>query len=223
MDEARAATLLLEREEELRVGARTLVRRLHGLKTHSVRLRAGLDAGHAVLDDLAALDEDIQAARWGLYELAADAIGTHYNAADVALWCDRAVEMGAARPRLDQALLLDLVHVRKVPNYPFRAALERRLKLPSGLLESESALRSRVALDTHRALKQIEEKRGGSFGSASLVHKGNGQSRILNRWLGVETSPAPSGTMPTLRLFVTYEQAEALARALDLTPQQAGI
>lgn len=228
-DDARAAADLAERKEELRVGARALTRRLKDMESVAADLRVQLKPGISladrwkILNDLETLNEDVRAARWALYELTANAISIDYNAADVALWCERALEMGAGHPRLDQALLIELVEVRKVPNYPFRAALDRLLNLPTDLVGSENTLRSRVVLDTHRALLKIEEDRGESHGAASLVEKGVPQTRILNRWLGIETFPNPAPRAPGLRLFVSYEQAEALARALNLTPHAAGI
>lgn len=232
MDEDRLADVaLVEREEELRVGSRALNKRVRTLEARVVDLRVGLEAVGdellpearcwSILNEIEELEDDIYAARWGLYELTAGALGDNYNAADVALWCERAIEMGAVHPRLDQALLMELVHVRKVPNEPFRTRLAC---LMDGSDDPER--KGRVVRRVHRALSKIEQARGEQHGSASLLANGISQGRmgvpqgrILERWLGMETAGDPPG----LRLFVSYEQAEALAIALDLSPHDAGI
>jgi hypothetical protein len=218
MEDVAAAARLAEREEELRVGARALTRRLKVLEKRAIELRT-----MPTPEEVDHLDEEVAAARWGLYELTANAIGGDYIAADVALWCDRAQEMGAGHPRLDLELLLDLIHVRKVPNAPFRAALARLLRLPLGFVGQENTREARILLKTYNALRAAEDARGENYGAASLVASQGPQTRVLRRWLGIETYPNPAPRLPGLRLFVSYEQAEALAFALNLSPHQAGI
>jgi hypothetical protein len=220
MEDDVAAAALLEREEELRVGARALTRRLKHLETQAADLRGEIDSNLSrrwkALDHLEDLQENIRLVRWGLYELTANAIGTDHNAADVALWCERALEMGATHPRLDQDLLMDLVHVRKVPNESFRA---RYIHLTARNDDIKQPITRQVYLN----LVRIEGERGEKYGSASLMVGNKPQARTIERWLGVQTTPGPSTSPPTLRLFVRYEQAEALALTFDMAPHQAGI
>lgn len=217
-----AEVALAEREEELRIGSRALNKRVKSLEAQVVDLKARIGGADAkpllLLDEIEELQEDIYAARWGLYELAAGTLGWEYNAADIALWCERAVAMGAYHPRLDTSILLDLVHVRQVPNAPFRECYERQLGRTT-----DPARKARVTLNVHRALSRIEHARGASYGSASLVEGDKPQSRILERWLGVQPNPGGGDPLPTVRLFVKYEQAEALAVAFDLSPHSSGI
>lgn len=235
MTEDRLAVVeLAEREEALKAGACALTRRLKPLEARAANLRAGLDEagplGWQVINEVEELQEDIFKCRWGLYELTADAIGGEYNAADIALWCERAVKMGATHPRIDQTLLLDLVHVRKVPNEPFRARYADLIdQAPDSPNARASGNGKRVAIAAplltkiHRTLSRMEQARGENYGSASLIHDGVPQTRMLERWLGMQTIPSTRGFPPSLRLFVSYEQAEALAIALGMEPHAAGI
>lgn len=222
MDEDRVAALdLQEREEELKVGSRALNKRIGSLQARAVELRAELQEDlderrrWAILDEIEELKDDIYAARWGLYELTAGTLGWEYNAADVALWCERAVAMGAPHPRLRHDLLLDLVHVRQVPNAPFREQYERQLGFTT-----DPARRARVTRNVHRVLSKMEQERGEDYGAASLMGGDNKpQVRVLERWLGLQLNGNPCN----LRLFVRYEQAEAMARVFDISPHTAGI
>jgi hypothetical protein len=182
------------------------------LGNRAVDLRVALSESNrfTIADEIASLNEEIKAARWGLYELTANAIGTDYIAADVAGWCERAVAMGAGHPRIDRADLWDLLHVRKVPNAPFRAALRGDV---TGAMVAE----------VHRRLSKIERERGVSCGASGLLSSNGPQTRLVRRWLGMETNPGRGSYLPTLRIFIGYEQAEVLAHVLNLAPHQAGI
>lgn len=214
MEDEEAAKVLRQREEEIRVGARALTRRITELEKRAQALRAvvGETRSSKMLDEIETLQEDLGACRWQLYHMTAEAIGSDYQAADIALWCDRAEEMGACHPRLDRALLMDLVHVRKVPNAPFRD----RLAVCNVTL-------AHAVLLVYRHLSDIEKVEGESFSAASLMDDKSPQPRILERWLGMALCPAKAPRQPSLRLFVGYEQAVALARALDMDPLTAGI
>ena len=216
---------MLERQEELRVGVRALRRRLKGLEAAGVELQevmvSHLTSSHhddqtpygAAVEYIA---EKLRACRWRSYELTATALRDEYSAADVALWCERALEMGAAHPRIDEALLLDLLHVRKVPNERFRSRLIY-------LIDHGHAMTSLV-IGVYRHLVAIEEARGESYGAASLMSGRRPQTRLVERWLGITATPSKPGMKnPSLRLFITYEQAEAFASALGMDPHQAGI
>jgi hypothetical protein len=220
------AVVLLERQEELRVDVRSLRRRLKELEAAGASVQEdmanylGLRRGGvgpapygAAVEDIA---EKLWACRWRSYELTATALGDEYNAADVALWCERALEMGAAHPRIDENLLLDLLHVRKVPNERFRNRL-------TYLLDHGHAMTALV-IGVHRHLLAIEEARGESYGAASLMSGRRPQTRLVERWLGITATPVKLRSKnPSLRLFITYEQAEAFASALGMDPHQAGI
>lgn len=223
MDEdSYAAIVMVEREEELRVGVAALTRKMADLErqTRAMRNRlvgplVGVPIPVSLASELEKLEGALEDCRWGLYDMTASAIGGDHGAADVAAWCRRAVDMGANHPRIDRALLLDLLHVRKVPNEPFRTKADEVIS---------NAEIGTITKLVHRHLKAIP----GDHGAASLITTNNGvthpQIRILKRWLGMETCPASKPSrLPSLRLFVTYEQGLALARALDLDPYQAGL
>lgn len=229
MDEDKqAAKDLRDREEELSVGVRALTRRLKQLEARGAELQpeiqalyARQDAGDEVfedqltlLDKIAELDEDKRGCLWGLYILTADAIGTEHTAADVASWCQHAIDLGARHPRIGLALLRHLLHVRKVPNAPFRERLKKYL--------DKGGEMAPVVTLVHRHLKDVERETGEEFGSANLMHHSHPQPRVLERLLGMQTTSYGGDKKPSLCLFISYELALALGRAFDLTPHQSG-
>lgn len=230
-----AEVALAEREEELKIGSRALNKRVKHLEAQCLNLREGLEKaptplGWQVVNEIEELQEDIYAARWGLYELTAGTLGWEYNAADIALWCERAVAMGAYHPRLDHVLLLDLVHVRQVPNAPLRERYEHLLKTAPDVPTARPSRDGRrlgiagpLVLKVHQALSKMEQDNGENYGAAGLIGDGRPQMRTLERWLGIQTNVYAKGAKPSLRLFVRYEQAEAMARAFGLSPHDAGI
>jgi hypothetical protein len=221
LDEDQSAeVILLKREEDLRVGTCALSNRLHRLKEQGEDLRKcaarpGLVGLTDLLNGVEDLQEGLRDCRWGIYELTAAALGGEYNAADVARWCERALGMGAAHPRLDLTLLLDLLHVRKVPNEPFRNRVVY-------LLDHGHTL-STLATLVYRRLVIVEKACGKSHGAKSLMNRNRSQGRLLERWVGITATDSPPPKESSLSLWVTYEKAVALAGALELKPHEAGI
>lgn len=223
MDDDEAARDLARRENQMRIDARALTGTIKKLERRGGKLRRVLDSIEDPITDsistqmcaeLDALGVEMRSARWALYQLTAFAIGGDYRACDIHAWCDRAQQMGASHPNLDFDLLLDLVHVRKVPNAPFR----ERLQELTGRGKDELTYLNH----TYRHLRDIEGA-DGCYGAASLMASGKPQPRALHRLLGMATRPTTADRPPSLRLFVSYEQGVALSRALDMEPLQAGI
>lgn len=118
-----------------------------------------------------------------------------YSTADVLGWIKRALEMGAAVPRIGGDTVERVYRGELVPNAIFREEVERR-----GV--GMKALADRIGMER-----------------ADGCHV----TRDLARQLGMETTLASRGYQDTLRVFVTYDQALALAKALDLEPYECGV
>jgi len=202
MGDEQAAQDLARREEEMKTRASVLQSRLRNLERYHARMSEG------------ELDIALRSCRYELYQLTADAINGEWTADDVAAWCERAALLGARHPQLRWTLLLDLVHVRKVPNTPFRERFENAL--------ASGAIAHHLVTLVHRHLVDVERERGENFGSSNLICGRHTQTRILERWLGMQTV-AWDRKHKALRLFIPYEHALALSRALDMDPHTAGI
>ena len=219
-----AAQEMDAREEQLRASTRALMGRIKTLERRGREIAAELEQGDATARLTGAvedIEEDITGCRRQLYVLVSDALDNRYMPSDVEAWCHRAIEKGCVHPQLGSDLLSDLVRIRRVPNAPFR---ERALALLS-----DGATMSDITLAYHRHLLDVERETGQSHGSASVVTEDKGprnqaipQTRVMERILGIEGQNSYKDRM-TLRLFITYEQATALARALDINPVDAGI
>lgn len=118
-----------------------------------------------------------------------------YSYEDVLGWLARAIEAGAAMPQLGGRTIDALFRAELVPNAVFRETLERRIAAGTASMK----------------------------GLAADVPFVDGDDRNLERALGMETSPGTKGYPPTLRLFVSYDQAVELMTALKLDPHDCGV
>jgi hypothetical protein len=184
---------------------------------HATRLprkRALVAAAHAptprratvvFLDTMEAEQEPVS---WQLAQLAEEAYGLdqfgdpYFTAADVVDWLDRAEAMGATRPVIGAETIGHLFTRTLVPNAQLRARYEE-------LHELGLATASGLA----RQLGHFKTKDKSDDGDASRVE----------RMLGaLPSSPDKHGNR-SLRLFVDYGQATALATALGMDPHSLGI
>jgi hypothetical protein len=243
-EEVRRDTLSAEqlagREREVESRRRDLASQIHRLEKRAqelgVRLAALDPASEASAElegEVDDVEEDLAWARYGLYQLVADAMAvvdedgdTHYRytGADVKAWCDRALEMGCGHPSFRSTTLMDLINLRQVPNAPFRERLAELLERNAG--EEEGTI-AHFTLSVAAALKQIEAERGQVYGSKHFVGPMDAsgrrcpQNRQTEQLLGMRGKD--NGRAGSLRLFIPYEVALAFMRALDMSPQQAGL
>lgn len=223
-----------EREQDLDRSRRQIASRVRKLNERARNLRyrlAELDPGSEAAAELTSkledLAQDVETCRLSLYLLVADALATvdedgdlsyNYTASDVKSWCDRAVDMGCSRPRLNAALVKDLARMREVPNAPFRERLNWALAVEGRNIEE-------ITLAARAELSRLEERDGAEYGAKNLAIEKRGrtkaQHRQVERLLGVVGRPAGDGL--SLKLFITYELGLAFMRALGMTPQQAGL
>jgi hypothetical protein len=122
-----------------------------------------------------------------------------YSTADVLSWVRRAVEMGAAIPNLGPETVEDVFRLTRVPN----AALRDRFLRLQGLGE----------MNSNALAERAKFRRPDGMPDAALVE----------RLLGLVVTEGGEGRNASLRLFVTYDQAVALAKGLDLDPHLAGV
>jgi hypothetical protein len=206
------------------------------INNRASKLRAKLDelpADAEVPAELTSRLEDIAEDKlwiqYGIYQLVADAMATvlddgevvyTHTPADVKAWCERADlmvvptddgEVQVGRPKINTEQLRDLVRMRIVPNAPLREAYLARQR---PVME--------VVADVHKHLAQLEENDGVSYGSKHFMLNGHPQTRHFERMLGLQPITGGGGAYG-LRLFITYEVGVALMRALDMTPQEAGL
>lgn len=139
-----------------------------------------------------------------------------YTPADVTHWYAEAYEHGAGADRVTPTLVSHLVHLKAVPNAPFRAEVQ-------GVSDEEELLMAEnlQAWFTTFGLPGtfIREPVPGSTRATTPQPAG-----IYYRLLGMKPYPAGGKMTRThFKLFVSYEQADAMRRALNMTPQQAGI
>lgn len=118
-----------------------------------------------------------------------------YSYEDVLGWLAHAVELGAALPRIGGDTVERIYRAELIPNAIFREKLAARIR------------------DGRETMK----------GFAQKVDFVNGDERNLQRALGMDTSPGRAEYPPTLRLFISYDQALAFAKALELHPTDCGV
>lgn len=225
----------VDRESEVASRRRDLAVRSHALHKRARKLRERLSkmdpADEAAAELTSALEdiiEDLQWTQYGLYQLAADAMATaledgevvyNYTPADVKAWCDRAEDLGAARPQIRAEHLQDLVRMRLVPNAPFRA---RFLEVEGNVDDAAG----RITLNTHTYLRRLEESDGADYGSKHFVRAWRGgvnaQTRHFERMIGTQVVTNGTATR-SLRMFIPYEMGVAFMRALNMTVQEAGL
>lgn len=116
----------------------------------------------------------------------------HYTPAEVLSWVERAEGMGCSTPRIGAREVVDTFQHRRIPNVRLREAYEARVA------EGEQGLAASLA----RAIGS------GTDDYPDTTH--------ALRALGIEPAAARPGHPPVVRLFMTYEQAAAMAPVLDL-------
>lgn len=238
-----AADRFTQREQDIESRRRDLASRAFALEARGAVLRAKLahpqdDAPAELTSELEDIQEDITWIRYGYYQLISDALAVvdedgdvvdyPYTPADVKEWCDGAVEMGCAPPEFKAKRIANLIRLREVPNAPFR---KRLTELLADSRDEEITL-SRITVAVAGALKQLEEQADADpkgYGSKHFVSKwGRDATRVTarthhtKRMLGMVPNPG-TGERPSRRLFLTYEQALAFMRVLDMTPHEAGL
>lgn len=146
--------------------------------------------------------------------LMAEACGQHpltgrpyYRPADFLAEVERAVtEYGCAVPKIGPATVMKLARHELVPNMRIRARFEH-------LAEEEGLTSSTLAV-------AIGESRPAKLADGEMVERGD--STRVERMLGL-THLSAHGGVKWLRLFVTYEQAIALADALGIDYHDLGV
>lgn len=146
-----------------------------------------------------------EAARLSLYAtLIAEAVGEDvwgapiYSRDEVLTDYARTLDMGAGVANLRPTTLDELADRQRVPNVRLRRAYLKRADRGDELL-------SRLA-------RAVESMRSGR---PDGLH--------VRRLLGLDPLPNRPGYMPTLRLFMSYEQAVAMARVLQIPYHETGV
>jgi hypothetical protein len=151
----------------------------------------------------------------GLCELLSEALGEdhtgerYYPPVEVLGWMARAVEMDCEVPVVGKAVLRRVFRLELIPNARFRARYEELHA--SGAITSSKSLAYRLGI--------TKRERGQTVGDGSAVE------RMLGLVPTADTRGRGGGgeEYKRLRLFVTYEQADALAHALGMTNHEAGV
>jgi hypothetical protein len=123
-----------------------------------------------------------------------------FTAADVLGWVERAIEHDCTIPRLRAEEVEDVFRLRRIPNALLR----------------EEYLRQQEEHEDDGLPTLIAHKIGA-------VSNGKPDVTYVKRILGVEPQPGSKGYAPTFRFFVPYEQAVAIADALDLDYHELGV
>lgn len=204
--------------------------RIKNLERRAKALRDKLDAVgpgdeetiSALAAQISALELEVLRERHSRYRNVAAALGWRYSVHEIEAWCERAVQMGCAHPQFPASVLSDLVRVRAVPNVRLRERAEEVLASGSDTLHE-------ITLRFYEELTKVEGETGVYLGSKNVLHAARGGSEDLapnpsyvERLLGI-ASRKGSGPNPSLRWSVPYEQAVALARALNMQPYEAGV
>lgn len=129
----------------------------------------------------------------------------YYTTADVIGWFARAIEMGAATPRVKAREVDDIFRGVRVPNARLRDAYEDRVQ--------------------HEDAEGLLADLARSIGAEK---DGKADSTYALRLLGIEMNSGQKrddGSRGTgsLRLFITYDQAVAFADVLGLTYHDIGV
>lgn len=222
-EDAVAAADMDAKEKELQREMAGLVRQVGVVERKAREARAELDAAGdspslALIGKVEDIEQDFRDALRAAYRMVAHATGWVYMPAEVESWYERAVDMGACRPQLGKAIVSDLLRHRKVPNARFRERIMERL----GKGESMHS----IGFTFWQHLCALEGEMGVDLGSRSLVRKDgdevNCDTSRFSRLLGIVTKPE-GDRLPSVRLYISYEHAVALARALDMSPLEAGV
>lgn len=158
-------------------------------------------------DALAELEE----LRARQYELIAQALGFSYphywTAQDVAEWCN----LNDRHPQLDGRLVTDLVECEKVASEPFRRRV--RQMLDAGVIPDAIGKTILSALRRYEAEHPDQPPIGSSYFRSDCD------------WHAVEVlvGLAPAKEDRPHRIFIPYELADVLRKALRLDPHQAGV
>lgn len=131
--------------------------------------------------------------------------GPQYDQDDVLGWLDRATEQGWERPTFGHSQALGLLRHDLVPNAALRRVAEERI----------------AAEET----SYVELARRAGFLRTREGEQGAGDGTRVERLLGVvPTRDRYHGRVRYQpRVFVTYEQAVALQRALGVDPHEVGV
>lgn len=142
-------------------------------------------------------------------EMLADAIGEDpltgqrfYTTEDVLSWIEHTLDMGCAMPRIGPKTIIDALRIRIVPTARLR---ERFLRMQADGKVSAKDAAKRVGM--------------------TRLHDGRieGDSTRFRRALGITPSPSSTGRPPTLRMFISYEDAVTIADALDIPYHEVGV
>lgn len=197
-------------------------RRAKNLQTTAKKLKKKLGTTTTVglIDSLEAIQEELDEIQDGWatarYEAVSIALGGRYTPEQVRGWCEDAVEMGCAHPRIGPSLIEDLMYERVVPVAPFLARLREiryHVKKDAEAPEEYGWGRSDVEKDPNPAHGMIKEAAVALGTDYCSVYKVLGTAKRTNR----------PGSPGSLSLFITYEQASRLAKAWAMSPQEAGI
>lgn len=130
---------------------------------------------------------------------------SRYTLEDVLSWVQMAVDMGAPPPKFGPGFIEDLRKFRRVPNAVFRDAIR--------------ALATKQD-DNSPSLEDIALRAGLSRTKPNGKRVGDRYN--LLRLVGLEPFKQP-GNPPYVRLFISYDQALALADVLGIDYRLAGI
>lgn len=210
----------LEAVEDVNERARVLTRSVNAATTQIAEVRERMrqaeadgipvDSEALILQEEAALSL-LDSVRDEQYALVAACLSWRWTATDVAAWCHRAEEMGAAHPRFRCDDLVELLQLERVPCAPFRERLERLVA--DGAEEYQHG----EGGDDH------EQYIDNTIMEEVIEVLGCQDERGVGRKLGRYLRPPSGPVKPTLSLFIDYDEAVKLARVLGFHPYQVGI
>lgn len=171
---------------------------------------------------LCRLEEEVDRLWHEIYRVVACALHWRYSENDVAAWYARADDMAAKGTTISPSLIEHLVRKVKVPNAPL---LARFSELVAAQKQAAIEERNRVFV-AEEDLKQ-PQKGGYELGStgntvATRVAELTGiDRRDVERYLGF-THRVDQGVR-RLHIFIDYDKAVTLSRALGMNPHEAGV
>ena len=150
----------------------------------------------------------------------------HYTPSDVMAWYTEAYAKDAEGTRVTPKLVSDILHMRVVPNAPFRNEVTSVGRSEQLLIAENMEVYFHDA-EYMASLFDEDGLQGDTFIQVNQNHDGTHAANVNQRFLRLlGLSPYPKCAKqnhPRVKLFVTYEIADAMRQALNLSPQQAGV
>lgn len=203
-----------EEERTLNSLVQSLTASAISLKEQRLRIEAQIRAAQLTPQEAMNGRDELLAA-W--CELIAKATHGTYTSDEVQGWFDRLEALGSPLPQIGPTLIYELVYHQKTPNVLLREFFEEQI------MKSEGELEGGIIDATLSHLRVMEEEDKADYGAAVLDRNKRDAGRELKTWLGLLGRTDGHSGETRFTLFISYERAVALALALGMTPQEAGI